>query len=279
VPDGCRGISGGALRGAPGASAFGGVPHARLGQRGGRRRPGGLATAQPLRHQRRGEPRRLADDGRGARLPQHAALARGPLGRPRPRPGRGPGRGPRGHRRPRPGGAARRLGGPGAARGPRHAVPGRAARVRPARHVRPALRRDRPHRRPLPGGHPPARRPRPPPGAGNGRDSRPLSRPSARSRRRLPRRLTRRRLRRAARTARPGRRPARRQRGRAVGRERGPRCGGRGQHVRGPRQGRSADTPPPEPSAELRGVRPTDVPRDAGTDYPVSAHDRRVRCG
>ena len=48
--------------------------------------------------------------------------------------------------RPRPGagGAARRLGGPGAARRARVAEPGRAGRVRPARHVLGAVRRHRP---------------------------------------------------------------------------------------------------------------------------------------
>ena len=38
------------------------LPDARLADRGRRRRPGGLAPAQPRRHQRCREPRRLADD-------------------------------------------------------------------------------------------------------------------------------------------------------------------------------------------------------------------------
>ena len=44
-------------------------------ERGGRRRPGGLAPAQPLRHERGREPGRLADDGRRPGVPRHAALA------------------------------------------------------------------------------------------------------------------------------------------------------------------------------------------------------------
>ena len=58
-------------------------------ERGRRRRPGGLAAPQPLRHERRREPGRLADDGRRARVPRHAALAqvaaRGAAGRARAR--------------------------------------------------------------------------------------------------------------------------------------------------------------------------------------------------
>ena len=61
----------------PDPPAGGGLPDARLAERGGRRRPGGLAAAQPLRHERRREPGRLADDGRRAGLPRHAALAQG----------------------------------------------------------------------------------------------------------------------------------------------------------------------------------------------------------
>ena len=82
-----RQIAGGAIRGQPDPSAGGGLPDARLAERGRRRRAGSLAPAQPLRHERRREPRRLADDGRRARLPRHAALAqvaaRGAAGRAR----------------------------------------------------------------------------------------------------------------------------------------------------------------------------------------------------
>ena len=48
-------------------------------------------------------------------------------------------------------------------------TPGRAARVRAARHVRRAVRRDRADRRPLARGGAPARQPRPPPRAGRAR--------------------------------------------------------------------------------------------------------------
>ena len=67
----------------------------------------------------------------------------------------------------------------------------RAARVRAARHVRRALRRDRAHRRALPDRGPAARQPRPPPGAGRRPGSRRRSRAPARGRRRLPRRRAR----------------------------------------------------------------------------------------
>ena len=98
----------------------------------------------------RREPRRLADDGRRARVPQHAALAR-PGARSRSRTAR-----PRPDRRAAP-----------TASIPEHEAlladsvglallvvletlpPGRAARVRAARHVRRAVRRDRADRRPL----------------------------------------------------------------------------------------------------------------------------------
>ena len=43
-------MAGGAVRGAPDPPAGGGLPDARLAERGGRRRPGSLAAAQPLRH-------------------------------------------------------------------------------------------------------------------------------------------------------------------------------------------------------------------------------------
>ena len=107
------------------------------------------------------EPRRLADHGRRARVPGHAAVA--PVAAARSRstptcPSRSPSRRPG---RPRARGAAGRLGRARAARRARHADPGRAARVRAARHVRRAVRRDRADRRPL-------------------RDRRPASSPAAR---------------------------------------------------------------------------------------------------
>src|SRR5438445_5183223 len=72
----------------------GGLPNPRLAERGGRRCSGGLAQPQPLRHQRYREPRRMADDGRRAGVPRHAALAQiatgGAPGRARPRADREP---------------------------------------------------------------------------------------------------------------------------------------------------------------------------------------------
>ena len=102
-----------------------------------------------------------------------------------------------GRRRPRARGAAGRLGRPRAARRAGDADPGRAARVRPARHVRRAVRRDRADRGPLARGGAPARQPGAPPRPG--RRARPRRRPrhAARGRRGLPRRRARRRLRRA----------------------------------------------------------------------------------
>ncbi len=85
MTDGRTRLAGGAVRGAPDPSAGGGLPDARLAERGGRRRPGSLAPAQPRRRQRRREPRRMADDGRRPGVPGHAALApvaaRGAAGR------------------------------------------------------------------------------------------------------------------------------------------------------------------------------------------------------
>ena len=67
VTDGRARMAGRALRGAPDPPAGGGLPDARLAERGRRRRAGSLATTQPLRRERGREPRRLADDGRRAR--------------------------------------------------------------------------------------------------------------------------------------------------------------------------------------------------------------------
>src|SRR5262249_45938735 len=64
---------------------------------------------------------------------------------------------------------ARGLGGPRVARRARAAQPGRAARVRAARHVLGAICADRIDRRSIPRGDPPARQPRPP--ARVGRDA------------------------------------------------------------------------------------------------------------
>src|ERR671923_1505925 len=75
VTDGPTGLAGGAVRGAPPAPAGGGLPAARLAQRGRRRPPGSLAAAQPRRPQRRGQPRRLADDAGGPGVPGPAARA------------------------------------------------------------------------------------------------------------------------------------------------------------------------------------------------------------
>src|SRR6185437_16637159 len=74
VTDGWR-LAGGAIRSESGAASGGGVPDARLGQRGRRRRAGSLAAAQPRRYDRSREPQRLADDRGRPRLSGHAALA------------------------------------------------------------------------------------------------------------------------------------------------------------------------------------------------------------
>ena len=130
-------------------------------ERGGRRRPGSLAAAQPLRRQRRREPGRMADDGGRAGVPGHAALAqvaaRG-AARRATCPSRSRAAGDRS--RPRAGGAAGRLGRARAAGGARDAGARRAAGVRAARHVRPCpSTRSRPSwgaPRPRPGSSPAA---------------------------------------------------------------------------------------------------------------------------
>ncbi len=77
----------------------------------------------------------------------------------------------RGRDRPRAGGPPGRLGRARAAGGARYADPRRAPRLRPARHVRRPLRRDRADRGSLAGRGAAARQPRPPPGArGGGRE-------------------------------------------------------------------------------------------------------------
>ncbi len=146
---------------------------------------------------------------------------------------------PRRRDRPRARSAARRLGRSRAAGGPRHVGSGRAGRVRVARHVRRALRRDRSHPRANAGRGTAAREPRTPPGAGGDRARR-RSHPSASDRGRLPRRRPRRRLRRAPRAARPGCRGPSRPRCRACRRDgRGPRGAGRRRDLLRARPGRA----------------------------------------
>ena len=57
------------------ARAGGRVSHARIGQRGGGRRPGSLDPIEPHGCQWCRQPAGMADDGRGARVPGHAANA------------------------------------------------------------------------------------------------------------------------------------------------------------------------------------------------------------
>ena len=148
-------------------AAGGGLPDARLAERGRRRRPGGLAAAQPLGRRRRSRTSARWLTTVVARvslnmLRSRNVAARGAARRPHARPDRRPRR----RDRPRARGAAGRLGRPRAARRARDAEPRRAARVRAARHVRRALRRDRADRRPLARGGAPARQPRAPPRPG-----------------------------------------------------------------------------------------------------------------
>src|SRR5919199_2013678 len=89
VTDGRTRLARTAVRGEPNPPQGGGLPHARLVERGRRRPPGSLATPQPLRHQRGREPERMADYGRRAGVPGHAALA---TGEARGAPGRARGR-------------------------------------------------------------------------------------------------------------------------------------------------------------------------------------------
>src|SRR6266702_5855832 len=65
----------GTIRGRASPPAGGGLPDARLSLGGGRRRAGVLAPPQPLQHERRREPGRMADDGGRTGVPRHAALA------------------------------------------------------------------------------------------------------------------------------------------------------------------------------------------------------------
>ena len=162
MSDGRGRVAGGALRGPPEPPESGGLPDARVGQRGGRRRAGGLAPAKAFRRARRGEPRCMADHGRGPGMPERVAVAenaaRGAAGGARARPAREP----RGRAR------SRARGGPGGlrrsrpARGPRDAGARRAAGVRAPRYVRGPIRGDRCHPWALPSSGPAAGQPGPP---------------------------------------------------------------------------------------------------------------------
>src|SRR6266536_3657211 len=146
----------------------GGVPDAWLAERGRRRRAGVVAAAQPFRHQWREEPRQLADDRGRAGVPGHAALTQVAAGGAAGRTCARPDREPRERDRPRARGTAGRIGRSRAAGGPGHPGARRAAGVRAARHVRSALRRDRPYRGAFPERGQAARQPRPPPRARSG---------------------------------------------------------------------------------------------------------------
>ena len=259
-----------AVRGHAAAPAGRRLPHARLAQRGGRRRPRGVAAPQPLGRERDRQPGRVADHRGRARVARHAALAPvAPRGIARRRARARADREPRGRPRSRARGAAGRLGRPRAARRAREAQPGRAARLRAARHVRRAVRRDRPDGRPLTGRRPPARQPRPAAGARRGPRSRRRPRRAAPRGRRLLRRRPRRRLRRARRGARPGCRRALRRRPQRPD-ARGPRRGGRrraGDELRPPRPVR------PPGARERRGRRRRRAPRPAVRGHGL--HGRR----
>ena len=126
---------------APRPPACGRLPDARLDRRGRRRRPGGLAAAEPLGLRRGRQPARLADDGGRPRLPRHAPRPQGP-----PRAARRSSRADRqrGHRgEPGRGGRAGGLDRAGDARGAGEPLPRRARGLRAARHVRRPLQRDR----------------------------------------------------------------------------------------------------------------------------------------
>src|SRR5215203_1932501 len=58
-----------------GETEGGGLPDARLDERRRRRRAGDLAQARTLWRRWRREPGRVANDGRGKGVPEHAALA------------------------------------------------------------------------------------------------------------------------------------------------------------------------------------------------------------
>src|SRR5689334_16263608 len=159
VTDGRRRPAGPAVRGEQAAAAGDGLPDARLAQRRRGRGAGRLDARVRGRGRGRGQPRGLVYHHRGPGVPGHAALAQVQAGGPA-----GPGRGG-GRRRDRGGtrvrGAAGRLGRARAAGGAGHAAARRTGGVRAARHVRPALRRDRRDHRAVPGRCPPAGQPGP----------------------------------------------------------------------------------------------------------------------
>src|SRR5215207_8406150 len=66
VTDGRTRLADGPVRGEPDPSAVGGLPDARLSERGRRRRAGIVGAPQPLRHVGRREPAGMADHGRRA---------------------------------------------------------------------------------------------------------------------------------------------------------------------------------------------------------------------
>src|SRR5262249_26476697 len=68
-------MAGRAFRAAPRPPAGGGLPDARLADRGRRRGPGGLAETGPRRRQRGRESWRVADDDRRACVAEHAPRA------------------------------------------------------------------------------------------------------------------------------------------------------------------------------------------------------------
>ena len=72
-----------AIRGAPQPPSASRLPDARLAERSRRRGARDVATAQPLRHQRRREPRRMDDHDHVAGVPQHACALARPVARSR----------------------------------------------------------------------------------------------------------------------------------------------------------------------------------------------------
>ena len=237
-------------------------------QRGRRRRAGGLAAAQPRRHRRRREPRRLADHGRRAGLPRHAARAQVAA--------RGAARAARARADRRaattatiPSTRALLADSVGLALLVvlRDAGAGRAGRVRAARHVRRAVRRDRADRRPLAGRGAAARQPRAPPRAGtptaagrrpraaSARSSTPSSPPRAAA---ISRRCWRCSI--PTSCSAPIRRRHAARRGRRAARR-----GGRGRRLHGPRAGRAG------------GARRRRRGRRRGAARPAAAGARRHR--
>ena len=170
-----------ALRGAPAPPARGRLPDARLAERGRRRGAGDVAAGQPRRHHDGREPRRLADDDHArvclnmlrSRRTRSARNRSRPTCRTRSSPGRKAAT-------PSSEARARRLGRAGAAGRARDARARRAAGLRPPRHVRRAIRRDRTDRRTDTRSDPPTRQPRPPTRAGHGIGPRHRPGPSAR---------------------------------------------------------------------------------------------------